>query len=78
MRAQSSELKQFLLRNLYRHPQVMETTEAGQQVVRDLFAAYAGRSGADAGRLRRARDRARRRRLHRRHDRPIRRASTSG
>jgi dGTPase len=40
MRAQSSELKQFLLRNLYRHEQVMETTRQAQQVVRELFAAY--------------------------------------
>jgi dGTPase len=41
MRAQSSELKQFLLRNLYRHEQVMETTGQAKQVVRDLFTAYA-------------------------------------
>lgn len=40
MRAQSTALKQFLLRNLYRHPQVMQTTEQAQQVVRELFAAY--------------------------------------
>ena len=40
MRAQSAELKQFLLRNLYRHPQVMQTSRQAQQVVRDLFAAY--------------------------------------
>lgn len=40
MRAQSAELKQFLLRKLYRHPQVMQTTRQAQQVVRDLFAVY--------------------------------------
>jgi dGTPase len=40
MRAQSTALKQFLFRNLYRHPQVMQTTEQAQQVVRELFAAY--------------------------------------
>ncbi|TFZ07310.1 deoxyguanosinetriphosphate triphosphohydrolase [Ramlibacter henchirensis] len=40
MRNQSSQLKQFLLRNLYRHPQVVETTGRAKQVVRDLFEAY--------------------------------------
>ncbi|WP_199864307.1 deoxyguanosinetriphosphate triphosphohydrolase [Acidovorax sp. Root267] len=40
MRARSLELKQFLFKNLYRHPQVMETTGRAQEVVRDLFAAY--------------------------------------
>jgi len=40
MRAQSAELKAFLLRKLYRHPQVMQTTGQAQQVVRELFAAY--------------------------------------
>jgi len=40
MRTQSAELKQFLLRNLYRHPQVVETTGRAKQVVRELFAAY--------------------------------------
>lgn len=40
MRQQSIQLKQFLFRNLYRHPQVMATTGLAQQVVRELFAAY--------------------------------------
>jgi dGTPase len=40
MRARSQALKTFLLRQLYRHPQVMHTTGQAQQVVRDLFAAY--------------------------------------
>ncbi len=40
MRARSLELKQFLFKNLYRHPRVMETTARAQEVVRDLFAAY--------------------------------------
>ncbi|RYF70947.1 MAG: deoxyguanosinetriphosphate triphosphohydrolase [Comamonadaceae bacterium] len=40
MRSESTALKQFLFRNLYRHPQVMQTTEQAQQVVRELFAAY--------------------------------------
>lgn len=40
MRLQSQELKKFLFRNLYRHPQVMQTTARAQQVVRELFVAY--------------------------------------
>jgi dGTPase len=40
MRAQSQELKTFLLRNLYRHPQVTETTDRARQVVSDLFTCY--------------------------------------
>ncbi len=40
MRAQSQVLKKFLMRHLYRHPQVMHTTGRAQQVVRELFAAY--------------------------------------
>ncbi len=40
MRARSSELKRFLFDNLYRHPQVLQTTGAAQQIVRDLFACY--------------------------------------
>jgi len=40
MRAQSSALKQFLLKNLYRHPQVMGTTDQAKRIVRELFAAY--------------------------------------
>ncbi len=40
MRTQSAELKAFLHRNLYRHPQVLQTTTQAQQVVRDLYAAY--------------------------------------
>jgi dGTPase len=40
MRSRSTALKQFLLRNLYRHPQVTATTSQAKQVVRELFAAY--------------------------------------
>jgi len=40
MKAQSGALKSFLLHQLYRHPQVLQTTEWAKQVVRDLFAAY--------------------------------------
>jgi dGTPase len=40
MRLQSLELNRFLLANLYRHPQVMETTERAQNIVVELFRAY--------------------------------------
>lgn len=40
MALKSASLKRFLFQNLYRHPQVVETTQTAQQVVRDLFAAY--------------------------------------
>jgi dGTPase len=43
MHADSRELKSFLFRNLYRHPQVMQTTEWARQVVSDLFAIYVAR-----------------------------------
>ena len=40
MREQSSQLKRFLFQNLYRHPQVIETTNWAKGVVTDLFHAY--------------------------------------
>ncbi|WP_114968950.1 deoxyguanosinetriphosphate triphosphohydrolase [Rhodoferax ferrireducens] len=40
MRIKSQTLKQFLLHQLYRHPQVMHTTGQAKQMVRELFAAY--------------------------------------
>ncbi|SCK44624.1 dGTPase [Variovorax sp. HW608] len=40
MRRESSELKRFLFRNLYRHPRVMATTDQAKDVVRALFDAY--------------------------------------
>ena len=40
MKASSAALKSFLLHQLYRHPQVMQTTDWAKQVVRELFAAY--------------------------------------
>jgi dGTPase len=43
MRAQSTELKRFLFRQLYRHPQVMAVTDVARDVVRDLFDAYVAR-----------------------------------
>ena len=40
MHAQSQALKKFLLHKLYRHPQVMQTSQHAQEVVRSLFAIY--------------------------------------
>ena len=40
MALKSAALKRFLHQNLYRHPQVLETTLAAQQVVQRLFAVY--------------------------------------
>ena len=40
MASQSASLKRFLLQNLYRHPQVSQTSVAARQIVRDLFDAY--------------------------------------
>jgi dGTPase len=40
MYEESKALKSFLFSNLYRHPQVMDTTDWARGVVRDLFAVY--------------------------------------
>jgi dGTPase len=40
MRHASTGLKRFLFRSLYRHPQVMETTDRARRIVQDLFRAY--------------------------------------
>ena len=40
MREASTELKRFLFKELYRHPQVNETTGKAKQVLSELFAAY--------------------------------------
>jgi dGTPase len=40
MRRQSNALKAFLLQQLYRHPQVIHSTNQGKRVVRSLFQAY--------------------------------------
>jgi dGTPase len=39
---QSSQLKRFLFANLYRHGQVLQTTELAQRVVTELFEQYVG------------------------------------
>jgi dGTPase len=60
MRRQSGALKRFLFQNLYRHPQVVQTTDQARQVVRELFelylndptnlqAGFAARAAANAG-----------------------------
>jgi dGTPase len=43
MRERSQALKTFLLHNLYRHPQVVDTTGRARQVVSDLFDLYLSR-----------------------------------
>ena len=48
-RTQSNQLKQFLFRNLYRHPQVVQTTGLAKQVVRELFDAYISKPDALPG-----------------------------
>ncbi|WP_271010393.1 deoxyguanosinetriphosphate triphosphohydrolase [Paucibacter sp. B51] len=40
MRAASTELKRFLFAKLYRHPQVQQTRQRAEQVLRDLFRIY--------------------------------------
>ena len=40
MQQMSAQIKRFLLANLYRHPQVMQTTQEAQAMVRGLFARY--------------------------------------
>lgn len=40
MRDESQQLKRFLFANLYRHPQVVATTDAARLVVRQLFEVY--------------------------------------
>jgi dGTPase len=40
MRAQTQTVKRWLFQNLYRHPQVMQTTDQAKDTVRTLFAAY--------------------------------------
>lgn len=40
IRAQADALKQFLLKNLYRHSQVMRMTYKARRIVRDLFRVF--------------------------------------
>ncbi|CAD5372597.1 Deoxyguanosinetriphosphate triphosphohydrolase-like protein [Rubrivivax sp. A210] len=43
VRAELTELRRFLFRELYRHPQVQQVTQQARQVVVELFAAYLDR-----------------------------------
>jgi len=43
MKRASADMKRFLYRALYRHPQVMATTDAAKQVIVDMFAIYSDR-----------------------------------
>jgi dGTPase len=43
MRAASTDLKRWLYRSLYRHPQVMASTEPAKRIVAELFDAYVAR-----------------------------------
>jgi dGTPase len=45
MRRQSNSLKVFLLQQLYRHPQVIQSTDQGKRVVRSLFQTYMAQPG---------------------------------
>ena len=45
MRERSQALKSFLFRNLYRHPQVVETTGRARRVIQDLFDRYLAEPG---------------------------------
>jgi dGTPase len=45
MREKSAVLKKFLLENLYRHPQVMQTTAQARQIIRELFDVYCAAPG---------------------------------
>ena len=40
MHAESTALKRYLFGTLYRHPQVMRTTDVARAVVQELFSAY--------------------------------------
>lgn len=40
MRERSAALKAFLMRHLYRHPQVVQSNDQARQVVRELFGVY--------------------------------------
>ena len=46
LRAQCVQLEKFLRANLYRHPQVVETTDRARRVIADLFAVYSADAAA--------------------------------
>ena len=45
MARESVELKRFLRTNLYRHPQVVNTTDRAKEIIRDLFHSYQAKPG---------------------------------
>jgi len=45
LREQNAELKRFLFQHLYRHPQVVQSTQMARNVVTELFAAYTDKPG---------------------------------
>ena len=45
LQAQNAELKRFLFARLYRHPQVLQSTDLAGTVVAELFAAYGAQPG---------------------------------
>jgi dGTPase len=49
MQQGSTELKKFLLHNLYRHPQVRDITQRAKRVITELFAIYCGEPALWAG-----------------------------
>jgi dGTPase len=71
VRERFTELKRFLLAELYRHPQVMQMTSLGRTVVAELFQAYRDAPHEMPADYAAAPTAARGGRLHRRHDRPL-------
>ena len=51
LKESSQALKHFLLHQLYRHPQVMSTTQEARQVIHDLFDACLADPGLMQGRF---------------------------
>jgi len=45
LREQNAELKRFLFQHLYRHPQLVQSTQLARNVVTELFVAYTDRPG---------------------------------
>ena len=79
IRREADELKKFLFDNLYRHYRVLRMTTKARRIVRGAVRGLPGRPAPAAARLSPAglqRTGARHRRLHRRHDRPLRHPGT--
>ena len=80
MAEEERALKTFLFARMYEHPDVLRPVQNGERIVRDLFAAYMDGRAVPEGTswsldgLDEAPPRPAHRRLHLRHDRPLRRA----